>query len=149
MTLSLDPNSDLLVYEDRADVNTSLGRYQEAIRDLQHVASSDPFPLSRYYISIADIYIIMGQSSKAIAALTRALSTRPEDRWSRYEFPQAFFKRAELYRKNGQNDLACSDTNEIARLEDPNSASPVWHRDYTVTVPGWWTSECNLSGSFN
>lgn len=82
LTTSINLNPTISAYRERADILIELGRYQEAINDLNIILKDDPHDLQMYRLR-SSAHFKLKQYGEAMADAQRVLAEKPGDEVSR------------------------------------------------------------------
>jgi tetratricopeptide (TPR) repeat protein len=111
--LTRNRNTAYLHYK-RGEILYRLGKYNDAIMELDEAVSSKPKTYAKAYGMIGHAYLKQGDTRTAFHYLNRAVNRNPED-------PETYILRAEAYLKTGKPELAIVDVTEALKL-NPQSA---------------------------
>jgi len=103
-----DPQSDLLIYENRGSALESLGRHEEAIADFTRAIALDPQDTIAYS-NRATVLLRSNRLALAIADLSEVIRLEPAD-------GRAFYERGTAYERSGALEKALNDYREAVRL---------------------------------
>lgn len=103
-------NSYAQIYQNLAEVQNELGKYAEALQNLDECLITDSTNI-RTWRDRADIYYNMGNNMAAIECMSKAISLSPESAYS-------YYCRARYYMYNNMLRNALDDINTAISLDD-------------------------------
>ena len=103
-------NSYAQIYQNLAEIQNELGKYAEALQNLDECLNMDSTD-TRTWRDKADIYYNMGNNMAAIECMSKAISIAPEN-------ADLYYWRARYYMYNNMQRNALDDTNTAISLDD-------------------------------